>query len=50
MSLPIAQPPWSGLGKRLESMTRKALYDFKMIEEGQKIAVALSGGKESHFG
>ncbi len=45
--LPIAQPPWSGLGKRLESMCRKALFDFHMLSEAPKIAVALSGGKDS---
>lgn len=43
----IAQPPWTGLGKRLESTFRKALYDFKMLEETTKVAVALSGGKDS---
>lgn len=47
MKLPIAHPPWSGLGKRLESAMRKALYDFKMLEGVSKIAVALSGGKDS---
>lgn len=45
--LPIARPPWSGLGKRLESMCRKALFDFKLIENTGKVAVALSGGKDS---
>lgn len=47
MELPIAQPPWSGLGKKIESATRKALYDFKMLEGLKKVAVALSGGKDS---
>lgn len=41
------QPPWTGLGRRLESLTRKALYEFKMLENTPKIAVALSGGKDS---
>ncbi len=45
--LPIARPPWSGLGKRIESMCRKALYDFKLVDGVEKIAVALSGGKDS---
>ena len=45
-TIPIAQPPWSGLGKRLESAFRKALYDFNMLED-KKIAIALSGGKDS---
>lgn len=39
-------PPWTKLGKKLESAFRKALYDFKMIEN-PKIAIALSGGKDS---
>ncbi len=48
MSLPpIATPPWSGLGKRLESAMRKALFDFHMLDDSGKIAVALSGGKDS---
>ena len=45
--LPVAAPPWKGLGKRLESACRKALYDFKMLEHCNSIAVALSGGKDS---
>ena len=44
----IAQPPWSGLGKKLESAVRKALFEFKMVDNTtKKIAVALSGGKDS---
>ncbi len=38
---------WTGLGKRLESTTRKALFDFEMLKGVSKIAVALSGGKDS---
>jgi tRNA 2-thiocytidine biosynthesis protein TtcA len=45
--LPIARPPWTGLGKRLESMCRKALFNFKMLEGTSKLAIALSGGKDS---
>jgi tRNA(Ile)-lysidine synthase TilS/MesJ len=37
----------SGLGKRIESMCRKALYEFKMLEECPKLGIALSGGKDS---
>lgn len=41
-------PPWSALGRTLESMTRKALYDFDMFpQDGTPIAIALSGGKDS---
>lgn len=47
MDVPIALPPWTGLGKKLESIFRKALYDFQMLEKGPKIAIALSGGKDS---
>lgn len=47
METPIASPPWTGLGKRLESAFRKALYDYKMIEGVTKVAIALSGGKDS---
>lgn len=47
MQLPIAQPPWTGLGKRLESTMRKALFDFNMLADTSKVAIALSGGKDS---
>lgn len=43
----VVTPPWSGLGRRIESMTRKALYDFGMIGDASPVAVALSGGKDS---
>lgn len=45
--IPIARPPWTGLGKRLESATRKALFDYHMVEGVTKLGVALSGGKDS---
>ena len=44
---PLAAPPWTTLGKKLESMCRKALHEFCQIENVQKIAIALSGGKDS---
>ncbi len=45
--LPIAQPPWTGLGSRLESMCRKAIFDFDLLKDVSRIAIALSGGKDS---
>ncbi len=45
--VPVAKPPWTGVGKRLESATRKALFDYKMVEGVDRIAIALSGGKDS---
>jgi tRNA(Ile)-lysidine synthase TilS/MesJ len=46
-SLSIPRPPWTGLGKRLESLCRKALYEFELLEGASKITIALSGGKDS---
>lgn len=47
MQISIAQPPWQSLGKRLESTFRKAIFDFHMLKDTSKIAIALSGGKDS---
>jgi tRNA(Ile)-lysidine synthase TilS/MesJ len=47
MNLPIAAPPWTHLGQKLESMTRKAFYEFDLLEGETKILIALSGGKDS---
>jgi tRNA(Ile)-lysidine synthase TilS/MesJ len=48
IGIPIARPPWSALGKELESKLRKALFDFSMLEKDVKrVAIALSGGKDS---
>ena len=33
--------------QRLLSLTRKAVDDYQMIQEGDKIAVGISGGKDS---
>lgn len=45
---PIARPPWTGLGKELESSLRKAIFDFDLLDQDvKKIAIALSGGKDS---
>lgn len=43
----IVNPPFKGLGQRIESATRKALFTYSMIPEDGKIAIALSGGKDS---
>lgn len=47
IDLPIARPPWTSLGKKLESMCRKALYDFELLHEVKRLGIALSGGKDS---
>jgi tRNA 2-thiocytidine biosynthesis protein TtcA len=48
IKLPIAQPPWTELGRELESICRKAIYDFDLLGQNtKKIAIALSGGKDS---
>ncbi len=47
-SPPVALPPWTTLGNRLESLIRKACYDFSLLDGiGPKLALALSGGKDS---
>ena len=33
--------------KRMLSYTRRGVDDYNMIEEGDKIAVGISGGKDS---
>ena len=45
--LPIATPPWTALGRRMESLCRKALYTFSLVENVEKVGIALSGGKDS---
>ena len=45
--IPIAKPPWTKLGRKLESMCRKALYEFDLLKDVNKLAIALSGGKDS---
>lgn len=46
--VPIARPPWTALGKELESCLRKALFDFDLLDKNvERIAIALSGGKDS---
>lgn len=45
MQIPIPKPPWTGVGRKIESTMRKALYEYDMIQGD--IAIALSGGKDS---
>ncbi len=40
-------PPWTALGKKLESQVRKALHKFELLNGVEKLGVALSGGKDS---
>ena len=48
IAIPIAKPPWTALGKELESSVRKAIFDFALLDEGvERVAIALSGGKDS---
>ncbi len=47
IALPIARPPWKKLGRKLESMCRKALFEYRLLEGADKLAIALSGGKDS---
>lgn len=43
----VPSPPWTVQGRRIESAVRKALYEFKMLDGVEHVAVALSGGKDS---
>lgn len=47
MKTTFFKPPWTALGRRLESMLRKALFDHEMLKDTTKVAIALSGGKDS---
>ncbi|MDR2540200.1 MAG: tRNA 2-thiocytidine biosynthesis TtcA family protein [Chlamydiales bacterium] len=47
LSIPLAIPPWTRLGRKLESLCRKALYEYQLVKEIDKLAIALSGGKDS---
>lgn len=46
-ALPIATPPWTKLGRKLESMCRKALHEYQLLDGVDRLALALSGGKDS---
>ncbi|MEM8727741.1 MAG: tRNA 2-thiocytidine biosynthesis TtcA family protein [Chlamydiota bacterium] len=39
--------PLTQLGKKIESIVRKALFDYALLDGAEEIAVALSGGKDS---
>lgn len=48
IGIPVVRPPFSKLGKELESALRKAIFDFSLLDNGiDKVAIALSGGKDS---
>ena len=47
MITPLPRPPWTALGRTIESTIRKALHDFNMLEDISKLGIALSGGKDS---
>jgi tRNA 2-thiocytidine biosynthesis protein TtcA len=40
IELPIARPPWTALGRKIESMCRKALYDFSLVKDVDKVGIA----------
>lgn len=42
MPRPLLTPP-----KKLLKLTSRAIYDFKMIKQGDKVLLAVSGGKDS---
>ncbi len=46
-TVPLVSPPWTGLGRKLESMCRKAIYEYGLLERVESLAIALSGGKDS---
>ncbi len=45
--IPVVTPPWKKVGRRIESMTRKAMYESELVKGCKKVGIALSGGKDS---
>lgn len=45
--VPLTDVPWTGVGKRIEKLVRKACYEFELLDGAGGLAVALSGGKDS---
>lgn len=44
---PIASPPWTGIGKKIESAIRKAILTHELLQDVHSLGIALSGGKDS---
>ena len=47
INIPKISHPFKGVGKKIESKVRKALFDFSMLQNISSLAIALSGGKDS---
>lgn len=46
-SPPAVSPPWTTLGRKIESAIRKAILTYNLVDNQKKVAIALSGGKDS---
>lgn len=46
MQREMVVPPWGAMGRKIESMCRKALYDYDLVGD-EPGGVGLSGGKDS---